>query len=524
MARPAVLKIDIISDLNSRGFADADDALRQVGRGAQIAATAIGAGLVAGGLKAVNAASRLGESTNAVTKVFGDATSQVTEFGETAAKKVGLSQAAFQQLATSTGSLLTNFGYSNQEAAAATTELATRAADMASVFDKDVGQALEAINAGLRGESEPLRAFGVNLNDAALKAKALELGLYSGAGALDANARAAAAQAIIMEQTAATAGDFADTSDSWANRQRTLAATIEDTSAQLGQSLMPTAEAAAGVLQTLADWTSRNTGTVKVLAAVMAAFVATVLGATAAVKAYQTAQLLWAAATKAVTIATQGLAVAQRVLNAVMRANPIGIVITVVALLAGALVTAYQKSDTFRAAVDKVAAILRGALKSALDTAKAAVQAVSEWLGTAWGKSESLRDALGKIAGVISGTFTSAWNTARTAIESVVGWLQQAWAWVQKFLDNPVGNIVGRVRGNSASAAAPAVAAYTATTAGPVPLLRAGTTQTRAGSAPAGAAIVVNVNGALDPDAVARQIKRILTTHDRRTGAAWLPA
>ena len=154
------------------------------------AIAALGGIAVAGGL-AIKAASDLGETMNAVDKVFGKSSKTITDFGEGAAKSVGLSQRAFQELAVSTGSLLGNMGQNTQQAADNTLILTQRAADMASVFNTDVDQALNAINAGLRGESEPLRAFGVQLSDAAIKAEAMALGLYNGKGALDASARAA---------------------------------------------------------------------------------------------------------------------------------------------------------------------------------------------------------------------------------------------------------------------------------------------------------------------------------------------
>lgn len=57
-------------------------------------------------------------------------------------------------------------------------------------------------------------------------------------------------------------------------------------------------------------------------------------------------------ATLAAAGATKAMAAGQKVLNAVMRANPIGIVITVILALVAAFVTAYKNSETFRKIVD----------------------------------------------------------------------------------------------------------------------------------------------------------------------------
>jgi hypothetical protein len=55
--------------------------------------------------------------------------------------------------------------------------MAKLAADSMSFFDKDFDVALDKIRAGLSGESEPLRAFGVLLSEDAVKAEALALKL-----------------------------------------------------------------------------------------------------------------------------------------------------------------------------------------------------------------------------------------------------------------------------------------------------------------------------------------------------------
>lgn len=57
-------------------------------------------------------------------------------------------------------------------------------------------------------------------------------------------------------------------------------------------------------------------------------------------------------ATLASAVATNVMTVAQKALNLAMRANPIGLVITAVMLLVGAIVYAYRNSETFRRIVD----------------------------------------------------------------------------------------------------------------------------------------------------------------------------
>lgn len=413
-------------------------ALKKMQGPALAALGAIGVGAAA----SVKAASDLGETMNAVNKVFGDGAKIITDFGEGSAESIGLSQRAFQELATSTGSLLTNMGQGTKEAANNTTELAQRAADMASVFNTDVGSALEAINAGFRGEAEPLRKYGVTLSDNAIKAEAMALGLYSGKGALDASARAAAVQSLIMEQTAATAGDFADTQDGVANSSRTVTAQMEDLAAQFGEVLLPYVEKGIGLFSSLLTWMSENETAVKVLVGTIGSLAAIVVVANGAMKAWQIAQttasiiamtgkvLLNTAATVAyhaiiltVRAAMAVWTAAQWALNAAMTANPIGIIIIAILALIAAAVLLWKNWDTVTSAFGKAWEWLKETVGKAWEGIKTAVStgisAVVEFVKALPGKVlsgiGSLTSTLSQkgvdlLTGFVSG-YMSVWST-----------------------------------------------------------------------------------------------------------------
>ena len=208
----------------------------QVKTAAAIAGAAFAADFVR---DSIAAASNLEESINAVNKVFGEAAGSIQNFGAVSANAVGLSTREFNQLATVTGSMLGNLGFNAQKAASETITLTQRASDMASVFNTDVGTALAAINSALKGEANPIEQFGVKLNDATVKARAVELGLAATTSEVDANAKAVATLNLIYEQTSKTQGDFASTSDDLANAQRRAAASMENAQARLGRVALP---------------------------------------------------------------------------------------------------------------------------------------------------------------------------------------------------------------------------------------------------------------------------------------------
>lgn len=195
--------------------------------------------IIAGMTKMVMASSDLSESVNAVNVVFEDAADIILDFGKTSSYAVGLANSEFNQLATTTGAFLQNVGFDAAGAAEETIKLTQRAADLASVFNTDVSQALNAIQSGLKGEFNPLEQFGVKLNAAAIEAKALEMGLADATGAINDSAKATAALALIYDQTAKVQGDFINTSNGVANSTRIAKAEMENLSAQFGNELIP---------------------------------------------------------------------------------------------------------------------------------------------------------------------------------------------------------------------------------------------------------------------------------------------
>ena len=98
------------------------------------------------------------------------------------------------------------------------------------------------------------------------------------------------------------------------------------------------------------------------------------LAATTAVEVIHTAATTaMTAAHKAAEAGAKGLAVAQAALNAVMKANTVGIVVSAVAALAVGLVTAYKTSETFRSFVS-------GAFQFVANIAQSAIGAAIGWL------------------------------------------------------------------------------------------------------------------------------------------------
>ncbi len=190
---------------------------------------------------AIKAASDFEEATSKVNVIFGRTSKSVKDFANTAARELGQSKQSVLDAAGAFGTFGKAAGLAGEDLSTFTTDFVTLSTDLASFNNTTPEEAVQAIGAALRGEAEPLRRFGVLLNDATLKAEAMELGIYKGSGALTAQQKILAAQSAIYKQTGDAQGDFARTADNLANKQRTLSALFKNFQIQLGQQLLPAA-------------------------------------------------------------------------------------------------------------------------------------------------------------------------------------------------------------------------------------------------------------------------------------------
>jgi hypothetical protein len=190
----------------------------------------------------VGLASDLQESANALSVTFGEQSEQISQLGETAATRLGLSNIAFNQLATQFSAFAGTIAGEGGDVVGVIDELTTRGADFASVYNLDVNEALRLFQSGLAGETEPLRRYGLDLSAASVEAFALANGIGNATGTLTEAEKVQARYGLLLQQTAKTQGDFANTSDSLANSQRIANAQFENAQARIGEALLPAAE------------------------------------------------------------------------------------------------------------------------------------------------------------------------------------------------------------------------------------------------------------------------------------------
>lgn len=111
---------------------------------------------------------------------------------------------------------------------------------------------------------------------------------------------------------------------------------------------------------------------------------------TAATIAHTTYTAAMTAAHKAAATGATGLKLALAALNAVINANPVGLLVSALAALAAGLVTAYHTSETFRNAVDSAFDWIK-------DKAQTAIGAVVDWINELVAKLKGAAAALSNL-------------------------------------------------------------------------------------------------------------------------------
>lgn len=209
--------------------------------------------------------------------------------------------------------------------------------------------------------------------------------------------------------------------------------------------------------------------------------------------------------------ATLAMAAGQAILNAVMTANPIGIVIVAIAALVAGLVLAYNKSETFRTAVQTAARASKAAFDTVVNVIKVVIGAIGNMLSSVGGVGGAFRGAMNVAAAAVR-ILTAPIRGLISLIQSVIGWISRI-----RF-PSPPGWMRKITGGSDPSAGGGAML----TAAGPATFSPLGGVLAPAASGPINvdARTIINVDGSgiVDARAVAEQIRDALKTDGRQRG------
>lgn len=183
---------------------------------------------------AIEFSSDMIEVRNVINGVFGDATNDVESFANSAIRNFGLTQLQASKMLGVFGGMLEASNIVGEAQTKMSKNLTALSGDIASFYNIDVDEAFNKLKSGLAGETEPLRAFGLNMTVANLEAYALSKGIDQSWKSMNQATQQTLRYNYILEHLALTQGDFARTSMTWANQVRLLSSNFQQLLSILG--------------------------------------------------------------------------------------------------------------------------------------------------------------------------------------------------------------------------------------------------------------------------------------------------
>lgn len=304
----------------------------------------------------VELASDLQEVQNVVDTTFGDKANQIYKWADAAAESFGMSSLNAQKFTGTMGSMLKSMGFTTDAAADMSTTMVGLAGDMASFYNLDVATAFEKIRAGISGETEPLKQLGINMSVANLEAYALAEGITKAYSSMTQAEQAQLRYNYLLSSTADVQGDFAKTSDSFANQQKILQLNIENLSTSLGEKLLPHLN---DIIATLNDKLPSAAPKIEIIGNLLGDLTSFALDNADAIVSMTTAYAAFTGANaigngimtvvecvKSLKAANDAATASQTAMNAAANANPYVLIASAIAALTVGLVAYANTADT----------------------------------------------------------------------------------------------------------------------------------------------------------------------------------
>ena len=369
------------------------------------------------GKEIVNTSATVQAEEAAFAQIMGTYSDEASAKINKIADATGIVNSRLTPYMTSMTAKFKGLGYDVDEA----TDLASTglniAADAAAFWDKSMEDSMSALNSFVNGNYEGGEAIGLFANETTLATWASEDLNLEWKSLTEKEKQFARLQfAKSMQEASGATGQAANESGAYANVQANLNEKWRQFKAQIGEpllqnvvipamkwlgdfitdTLVPAYEKLKDKLKEIKDWFVEHKKQVKAVASAIGILVAAFAGLKAGliiqkiVQGFQAARIQVALYTmqvgkanvaqgilngtltlsqtivglltgkiSLVTLATNVWKAAQQKLNVVLTANPIGVIVMAIAALIAILVTAYNKSDTFKAACDKLFAKLK---------------------------------------------------------------------------------------------------------------------------------------------------------------------
>lgn len=278
--------------------------------------------------QAIDYASDLVEVQNVVDVTFAEGAEEVNKWSKSALDAYGLNELSAKRYSSTLGAMMKSSGLAGDEVRKMSMDMTALAGDMASFYNLSGDEAFEKIKSSISGETEPLKALGINMSDANLQTFAYSQGINKLTKDMSQAEKVQLRYGYLLSVTSDAQGDFARTQDSFSNQTKLLAEKWNAFRGEMATGLLPVLTMVIQVMnnmitvaQAVYDFISANWS-------VFAPLIYGIVGALTIFVTYLTLVKTW-------SLICAG---AQAVWNAVMMANPIMIIVMAIMAVIGAIV------------------------------------------------------------------------------------------------------------------------------------------------------------------------------------------
>lgn len=356
------------------------------------------------GKAVVDASATVAAEQSAFEQIMGDYSNNAQAKVNEIADATGMVSTRLTPYMTSMTAKFKGLGYDIDDATTLAQDGLTLASDAAAFWDKSLEDSMGALNSFINGSYEGGEAIGLFANDTQLASYAVKQGIVSEAkewANLDEAKKQATRLQYAQDMMAASGatGQAAKEADQYANVQANLTEKWRQFKSQIGEPLLQNVvipamgklsagvDKASAAYQKCSKWISEHKTELEIAKGVL-------IGLTVAVSAFLLI-MNWGKIMATAKAALLGIKTAMLAVNAAMKANPIGLVISLIAGLVTGFLYLWNTSEEFRnfwiglwETIKTTASGVWEAIKSAADNVITALQtgweAFTTFFSTLW--------------------------------------------------------------------------------------------------------------------------------------------
>lgn len=370
------------------------------------------------GLNCINAAADAEAASSQFSQVFGDIESKASKSLKGIADNTGIQVNRMKGSYTQIAAFAKTTGMDTESALSLADRAMAAVADSAAFYDRSLEDTTESLQSFLKGNYENDAALGLSCTETTRNAAANKLYGKSFNELSESQKQLTLLQMVEDANKASGAlGQAAREADTWTNQTGNLKQAWTDFQAVLGKNVLPLAvegvKKAANTVQTLSNKLPGIIQNFKkwspLIAGVAAGFAALKIsmGISSLISSVTTAWMAY-------KTANEGATLSQWLLNAAMNANPIVLIVTLIAGLVAAVVVLWNTNEGFRNKVIEIWESIKNAFGTAIEAIKGFFTGLVEKVNSVW---DTIKQSVTDVFNAVKESVSSAWETIKNVVQ-----------------------------------------------------------------------------------------------------------